>query len=38
MWIAGNAAERRGELKFLVEKRAFAALGYCAAEMLQTMM
>jgi hypothetical protein len=29
VWIAGFAAELRGEAKFLVEKRRFEALGYC---------
>jgi hypothetical protein len=30
MWIAGNAADQRGELKFLVEKRLDEPLPYCA--------
>jgi hypothetical protein len=34
MWIAWNAAERRGEVKFLVDKRAFEALAYCMGDAL----
>jgi hypothetical protein len=30
MWKAWNAAEHRGQVKVLVEKRRFGALGYCA--------